>query len=377
MGQKTNPIGLRIAVNHDWRSKWYAGKKEFGKLLTEDREIRDLLKKKLESASVPQILIERAASRCRITILTARPGIVIGRKGAEIDKLKEELSKMTGKEIYVDIVEVKTPEIDAQLVAENVALQLERRVSFRRAMKKALQTAKDFGAEGIKIRCAGRLGGAELARVEQYHWGRVPLHTLRANIDYGFAEANTVYGKLGIKCWICKGDTKPQKPAQPQPAAACRCASDHSRFNRDFVMPLMPERVKYRKMHRGNRAGLATRGQTVAFGEYGLMALERCWLDTKQIEAARVAIARNMKRHGKMWIRIFPQKSFTKKPLETRMGKGKGPLESWVAVIRPANVLFEVDGVTEAVARESLRLAATKLPIKTKFISRHRDRKPD
>ena len=156
MGQKTNPIGLRIAVNHDWRSKWYTGKREFGKLLTEDREIRTLLKKRLESASVPQILIERAANRCRITIQTARPGIVIGRKGAEIDKLKEELSRMTGKEIYVDIVEVKSPEIEAQLVAENVALQLERRVSFRRAMKKAIQTAKDFGAEGIKIRCAGR-----------------------------------------------------------------------------------------------------------------------------------------------------------------------------------------------------------------------------
>lgn len=149
MGQKTNPVGLRIAVNHNWRSKWFAGKKEFGKLLTEDREIRELLKKRLESASVPGILIERAANRCRITILTARPGIVIGRKGAEIDKLKEELSRMTGKEIYVDIVEVKQPEIEAQLVAENVALQLERRVSFRRAMKKALQTAKDFGAEGI------------------------------------------------------------------------------------------------------------------------------------------------------------------------------------------------------------------------------------
>jgi small subunit ribosomal protein S3 len=213
MGQKTNPIGLRVAVNKDWRSKWYAGKKEFGVLLAEDRDIRDLLKKKLESASVPKILIERAASRCRITILTARPGVVIGRKGAEIDKLKEELSRLTGKEIYVDIMEVKTPEIDAQLVAENVALQLERRVSFRRAMKKAVQTAKDFGADGIKIRCAGRLGGAELARVETYHWGRVPLHTLRANIDYGFAEANTVYGKLGVKCWICKGETKPQKPA--------------------------------------------------------------------------------------------------------------------------------------------------------------------
>ena len=284
---------------------------------------------------------------------------------------------MTGKEIYVDIMEIKTPEIDAQLVAENVALQLERRVSFRRAMKKALQTAKDFGAEGIKIRCAGRLGGAELARVEQYHWGRVPLHTLRANIDYGFAEAHTVYGKLGIKCWICKGETKAaesrsnRRRRQPQPEPM-----PLNVFNdlTDFVMPLMPARVKYRKMHRGNRAGLATRGNTVAFGEYGLMALERCWLDTKQIEAARVAIARNMKRHGKMWIRIFPQKSFTKKPLETRMGKGKGPLESWVAVIRPANVLFEVDGVTEAVARESMRLAATKLPIKTKFISRHRSR---
>jgi len=211
MGQKTNPIGLRVAVNKDWRSKWYSGKKEFGKLLAEDRTIRDTLKKKLETASVPKILIERAASRCRVTILTARPGVVIGRKGSEIDKLKEDLSKLTGKEIYVDIVEIKQPETDAQLVAENVAMQLERRVSFRRAMKKALQTAKDFGADGIKIRCAGRLGGAELARVEMYHWGRVPLHTLRANIDYGFAEANTMYGKLGVKCWICKGENKPQK----------------------------------------------------------------------------------------------------------------------------------------------------------------------
>ena len=210
MGQKTNPIGLRVAVNRDWRSKWYAGKKEFGKLLSEDRSIRDILKKKLESASVPRILIERAATRCRVTILTARPGVVIGRKGAEIDKLKEELSKMTGKEIYVDILEIKTPELDAQLVAENIVLQLERRVSFRRAMKKAIQTTMDFGAEGIKVRCAGRLGGAELARVEMYHEGRVPLHTLRANIDYGFAEAHTVYGKLGIKCWICKGETKPE-----------------------------------------------------------------------------------------------------------------------------------------------------------------------
>jgi small subunit ribosomal protein S3 len=220
MGQKTNPIGLRIALNKDWRSKWYADKKDFGKLLAEDERIRDLLKKKLESASVPRISIERAATRCRITIHTARPGVVIGRKGAEIDKIKEELSRLTGKEIYVEIIEVKKPEIDAQLVAENIALQLERRISFRRAMKKAVQTAMDFGAEGIKIRCCGRLGGAELARTESYHQGRVPLHTLRANIDYGFAEARTVYGKLGIKCWICTGETKVEKPAVSRPAPA-------------------------------------------------------------------------------------------------------------------------------------------------------------
>ncbi len=226
MGQKTNPIGLRVAVNKDWRSKWYADKREFGKLLTEDRQIRDLLKKKLESASVSKILIERATNRCRVTIQTARPGVVIGRKGSEIDKLKEDLSKMTGKEIYVDILEIKQPEIEAQLVAENVALQLERRVSFRRAMKKAVQVAKDFGAQGIKIRCAGRLGGAELARVEQYHWGRVPLHTLRADIDYGFAEARTLYGKLGVKCWICKGDVRAEaKAVRPQAPLTAPVAS--------------------------------------------------------------------------------------------------------------------------------------------------------
>lgn len=220
MGQKTNPIGLRIALTKDWRSKWYADKKDFGKLLAEDERIRELLKKKLESASVPKIQIERAATRCRITIHTARPGVVIGRKGAEIDKIKEELSRLTGKEIYVEIIEVKKPEVDAQLVAENIALQLERRISFRRAMKKAVQTAIDFGAEGIKIRCCGRLGGAELARTESYHQGRVPLHTLRANIDYGFAEARTVYGKLGIKCWICTGEMKQEKAAANRPAPA-------------------------------------------------------------------------------------------------------------------------------------------------------------
>lgn len=214
MGQKSNPVGLRVAVNRDWRSRWFSPKKDFATLLVEDQTIRSHVKKRLEGAAVPLIQIERAANRCRITVHTARPGVVIGRKGQEIDKLKEDLGKLTGKEIYVDIHEIKDADTDAQLVAENIALQLERRASFRRAMKKAVQMAMEKGAEGIKIRCAGRLGGAELARVESYHEGRVPLHTLRARIEFGFAEALTVYGKLGVKCWICKGERKtPKKEA--------------------------------------------------------------------------------------------------------------------------------------------------------------------
>ncbi len=218
MGQKVNPVGFRVTVTKEWLSRWYADKKEYAPLLLEDVKIREFLKKKLESAAVPKIAIERYANRARITIHTARPGIVIGRKGAEIDKLKEELAKMTGKEIYVDIVEVKTPALDAQLVAENVALQLERRISFRRAMKRVVQTAMDFGAQGIKVACGGRLGGSELARREKYRQGKIPLHTLRADIDYGFAEANTVYGKIGVKVWICKGE-RSLKERQPATAA--------------------------------------------------------------------------------------------------------------------------------------------------------------
>jgi small subunit ribosomal protein S3 len=215
MGQKVNPVGFRISVTKDWLSKWYADKKEYPALLLEDIKVRDLVKTRLASAAVPKITIERYANRARITIHTARPGIVIGRKGAEIDKLKEELSKLTGKEIYVDIVEVKQPETDAQLVAENIALQLERRISFRRAMKKSVQTAMDFGAQGIKVACGGRLGGAELARREKYRVGKIPLHTLRADIDYGFAEAGTVYGKIGVKVWVCRGE-KALKKEQPK-----------------------------------------------------------------------------------------------------------------------------------------------------------------
>src|SRR4051794_24137500 len=214
MGQKVNPVGYRLALNRDWRSRWFAGRQELPEFLHNDIQVRKYVKDKLRLAAVAKIVIERAWNSIRVTISTARPGIVIGRKGAEIEKMTEEISKMSGgKSVKIDIHEIKTPELDAQLVAENVALQIERRISFRRAMKKSLQTTMDFGAEGIKIRCAGRLGGAEISRAEWYREGKIPLHTLRVPIDYGFAEANTVYGKIGVKCWLCK----PEGVNEPQP----------------------------------------------------------------------------------------------------------------------------------------------------------------
>ena len=215
MGQKVNPIGYRLAVNRDWRSRWFASPKELPDFLHSDRQIRNYVKEKLKQAAVSKIVIERAWNSVRVTIYTARPGVVIGRKGAEIEKMTEEISRMSGgKQIKIDIQEIKTPELDAQLVAENVALQIERRISFRRAMKKSIQTTMEFGAEGIKLRCAGRLGGAEISRAEWYREGKIPLHTLRTPIDYGFAEAKTVYGTIGVKCWLCK---KEEAPAPERP----------------------------------------------------------------------------------------------------------------------------------------------------------------
>ncbi len=203
MGQKVNPICFRLAVRRDWESRWFASKKEFPKLLKEDYVIRQYLSRKLKLAAVPSIFIERASNRVRVKIFTARPGFVIGRKGGELDKLKDDLAKLVGHEVLVDVQEVKKPELEAQLVAENVALQLERRISFRRAMKKAVQTTMSVGADGVRIQCSGRLGGAEIARTEKQRAGRVPLHTLRENIDYGFATAETVYGTIGVKTWVC------------------------------------------------------------------------------------------------------------------------------------------------------------------------------
>jgi small subunit ribosomal protein S3 len=195
---------LRVSVNRNWRSRWYAEKAVYGNSLNEDLKIRELLRQRLENAAVPEVLIERYANRVRVTIFTARPGIVIGHKGQDVEKLREELAKLTGKEVYLEIKEIRHADLNAQLVAENIALQLERRVSFRRAMKKAIKTTMDMHALGIKVAVSGRLGGVELARRENYKEGKVPLHTLRANIDYGSVAARTVAGKVGVKVWICR-----------------------------------------------------------------------------------------------------------------------------------------------------------------------------
>lgn len=216
MGQKVHPLGFRLGVIKDWNSKWYANKRNYAELLHEDLEVRKLIKQRFYTAGVSRIEIERAANRCKISIHTGRPGMIIGKGGAEVDKLRKDLEQKYGKQYQINIVEIKHPEVDAQLVAENIAFQLERRVSFRRAMRQAQQRALRLGAKGIKVMVSGRLGGAEIARTEWNPEGNVPLHTLRADIDYGFAEAKTTFGQLGVKVWIYKGEVLPDRKVKKQ-----------------------------------------------------------------------------------------------------------------------------------------------------------------
>jgi small subunit ribosomal protein S3 len=211
MGQKVHPTGFRLGFNKTWRSRWYA-EKEYANLLHEDLVLKKELKKRFSHAGVSRVDIERAANKLKISIFTSRPGIIIGRKGQEVDKLKQEIQKRTGKEVFINIQEILKPELDAQLVSESVALQLEKRIAFRRAMRKAVDAALRFGAKGIKVRVSGRLNGAEIARSEWYLHGQLPLHTLRADIDYGFHEARTSFGQIGVKCWIYKGELDALKP---------------------------------------------------------------------------------------------------------------------------------------------------------------------
>ncbi len=212
MGQKVNPIGLRVGINRTWNSRWYAEGDEYAQLLHEDLKIQRFLEAKLANAGISRIVIERPAKKARVTIHSARPGVVIGKKGADIERLRRDLMRMTQSEVHLNIMEIRKPEIDAKLVAENIAQQLERRVAFRRAMKRSVQSAMRLGAQGIRINCGGRLGGAEIARTEWYREGRVPLHTLRADIDYGMSTAKTAYGTCGVKVWIFKGEIMAHDP---------------------------------------------------------------------------------------------------------------------------------------------------------------------
>ena len=356
MGQKVNPIGLRLGINRTWDSRWYAEGGEYSKMLHEDIHIRKVLRERLSQAGVAKIVIERPAKRARVTIHTARPGVVIGKKGADIEKLRGDLAKMTKGEVALNIVEIRKPEIDATLIAENIAQQLERRVAFRRAMKRAVQSAMRLGAQGIRINCSGRLGGAEIARMEWYREGRVPLHTLRADIDYGIATAFTTFGTCGVKVWVFKGEIMAHDPM----------AHD----KRAEEAALQPKRTKYRKAFKGRISGAAKGGFNLDFGAYGLKAMEPDRLTARQIEAARRAITRHMKRAGRVWIRVFPDVPISRKPAEVRMGSGKGTPEFWAARVRPGRILFELDGVTPTIAREALLLAAAKLPIRTRFVAR-------
>ncbi len=468
MGQKVNPYGFRLGVTTDWKSRWFAEDQEYTDQLIEDWKIRDYLKKQLERAMVSRVEIERTRDRLRVDVYTARPGIVIGRRGAEADRLRAGLLKITGNpKIHFNIQEIKQPELDATLIAQGVADQLAGRVSFRRAMKRAVQTAMKAGAQGIRVQCGGRLGGAEMSRKEWYREGRVPLHTLRADIDYGQAEARTTFGRIGVKVWIYKGEILPYKrwartrsprrprwrsarPPVPRPAGASsapvavvavrrrspprstrprsatrsrrrrrtwsrrptpsssvssprkrrssaarasttrrrsstatrtdhvgRATSDHEGRDRErsgaSATMLMPRKVKHRKQQRGRMSGVAKGGTKVTFGDYGIQALEPGWITNRQIEAARIAMTRYIKRGGKVWISIFPDKPVTQKPAETRMGSGKGNPEHWVAVVKPGRVMFELSGVPEPVAREAMRLAMHKLPIKTRFVVRQEE----
>jgi small subunit ribosomal protein S3 len=231
MGQKVHPYGFRLGVTKTWRSRWYA-KQEYAKLLIEDLQLKDALRKRLKAAGVSSVEVDRPGNKLRVTIRTSRPGIIIGRNGAEIEKLKQDLAKRTKRDVFIDIQEVHKPELDAQLVSESIALQLEKRVAFRRAMRKSVDSALRFGCKGIKVRVSGRLNGAEIARSEWYLQGQLPLHTLRADIDYGFSQAYTTYGVIGIKCWVYKGDLldgQVRKTSEPEPRRPLRDRRDRDR----------------------------------------------------------------------------------------------------------------------------------------------------
>ncbi len=363
MGHKVHPYGFRLGVSRTWTAKWYADK-EYTTLLQEDIAIRSLVDKRLANASVSQVEIERGINHVTVTVHTAKPGIVIGKGGQNVEVLRQQIGALSKRKVKLEIKEIRQPELDAHLVAMNIAQQLTRRIAFKKAMKQAIQRSMKAGAKGVRIAVAGRLGGSEMGRREWDREGRIPLGTLRADISYGQIHAHTTYGRIGVKVWIYRGEV-PQEPVRrPEPVQAPPSPVGE----RDPM--LMPKRVKHRKVMRGRMSGLAKGGHSVAFGDYGLATQEPAWITSRQIEAARRAMTRSVKRGGKIWIRIFPDKPATKKPAETRMGSGKGAPDHWVAVVKPGRILFEMAGVGREEAVEAMRLASHKLPVATRVVSR-------
>ena len=375
MGQKVNPIGLRLGINRTWDSRWFAGRGEYGKLLHEDMKIREDLSEALKQAAVSKIVIERPHKKCRVTIHSARPGVVIGKKGADIEKLRKKVAKMTDSEVIINIVEIRKPEIDAQLVAELIAQQLERRVAFRRAMKRAVQSAMRLGAEGIRINCSGRLGGAEIARMEWYREGRVPLHTLRADVDYGIATAFTTYGTCGVKVWIFKGEILEHDPmaqdkkmaeGDSRPAAPRRGLTGI----RELDSCCNRSSTKFRKAHKGRIHGKATSGTDARFRR---VRPEGARAGARHRAPDRGGAPRDDAPHEACGPRVDPRlpgRAGVEEADRSPHGLGQGRLEFWATRVKPGRILFEVDGVAGRARQEALALAAAKLPIKTRFVAR-------
>ena len=359
MGHKVHPYGFRLGVSRTWTAKWYADK-EYTASLKEDIAIRTLIERRLANASVSGVEIERGINHVTVTIHTAKPGIVIGKGGANVEILRQQIGGLSNRKVKLEIKEIRQPELDAHLVAMNIAGQLTRRIAFKKAMKQAIQRSMKAGAKGVKIAVAGRLGGSEMGRREWDKEGRIPLgHAPRGHQLRPGPRPHDVrpHRRQGL-------DLSGRLRARAGPPARARRRPGTGRAG-ELTM-LMPRRVKHRKVMRGRMSGLAKGGYTVAFGEYGLATMEPAWITSRQIEAARRAMTRSVKRGGKIWIRVFPDKPATKKPAETRMGSGKGAPDHWVAVVKPGRILFEMAGVDHESAVEAMRLAGHKLPVATR-----------
>ena len=444
MGQKVNPYGFRLGTTTDWKSRWFTDR-EYQEYLIEDIHIRDYLNKELERAAVSRVEIERTRDRLRIDVHTARPGIVIGRRGAEADRLRTRLAEITkNPKVQLNIQEIKQPELDAALMAQGIADQLAGRVSFRRAMKRTVQTVQKAGALGVRVQCSGRLGERKCHGASPTGRAGCPCTPCGPTSTTGFArprppmavsgsrsgftratscltkfrredkisreaamavgEASGLGGprrvvsagggrrrpEMGEPGAVPAASAVPGSLRRPPTARSCPstpswrdCCRKKKRSSagpaaiitrrltsRGISTMLMPRKVKHRKQHRGRMDGMAKGGTEVTHGDYGIQALQAGWITARQIEAARIAMTRHVRRGGKVWINVFPDKPVTVKPAETRMGSGKGNPEFWVAVVRPGRVMFEIAGVPEALARSAMERAIQKLPIKARFVSR-------